>query len=368
MKNSKKAFTMVELLLVLGIIALAVPGILMLKNSFDKTQKRINTDKTINEIKNVIKSTYLSNLEYIENNCVGYTGECSSLTILPTISDDKKYLQFHIKNKKLLEPLKNSSCFIEDKGNDEYDVMCYDGFGKIITFNGINLPSLNSEYISPYKGDYPEIEAQTKFKLYKISFDDLINFSLAKTVQKEVDIGNAIKRFVRTIRLKELANDCSDGGTPVNPANGLASWDDAMVPWIWELVSKQPGVLCSGTTSGDNNTCDCYNLEHNSNYWETDSNFCIINDTNTWSRVINNLGLNNTYRVDGFGNPIIISMLSDSNGNPQSCPPKAPQPHYYDIPQFPKVRIGITYNCQKTYGGQFNQNCEWYSAIDIYGE
>ena len=195
-----------------------------------------------------------------------------------------------------------------------------------------------------------------------------MKFSIAKTTQKEVDIGNAVKRFIRTIRLRELANDCSDGGNSNNPPNGLGSWDDAMVPWIWELVSKQAGVLCSGSNSGNADTCDCNNLENNSNYWETDKNFCIITDGNTWKRILNNLGLDKNYRVDGFGNIITITLLSDKDGNPVNCPPKAPKPNYDDIPAYPKLRIGITDNCNKQWDGTFDTQCDWYSVIDIYGE
>ena len=374
MKNIKsqnrKAFTLFEFILVLGLIALTIPIIINIKNSISKIEKRYKTISEINTIKNVIEKTYLANLQYIENNCAGYgDSQCSTLSLLPTIKDTNT-LEFHIKDSLSynLNPLKNYSCLINKVATDTYDVKCYDYFGKLMSFSGTNLPTPGKEYVLPYEDKYPSITITTKYFSKNLQFDNLIKFSIAKTVQKEVDIGNAIKRFTRTIRLRELANDCSDGGNSNNPPNGLGSWDDAMVPWIWELVSQQPGVLCSGSTSCDSNACGCENLDTNSNYWETNSNFCIIDDDTTWQRVLNNLGLDKNYRVDGFGNVITITLLSDANGNPVDCPPKAPYPNYDNIPVYPKTRIGIAYNCEKQYNGTFNQQCEWYSVMDIYGE
>jgi type II secretory pathway pseudopilin PulG len=374
-EKNKKAFSLIELVLVLGIIALAIPALLALKTSLNKTNQRVKTKNTLDAIQNAIKNTYVANLNYIEKNCVGYNdsnGKCNTLSLLPTIdsSDDTK-LVFHIKDdySYLLNDIKmNHTCSIDKKDTDTYNVMCYDGFGKKITFSGQNLPTPGKKWIAPYAGKYPEIDIKTKFYTKNYNFNDLINLSLSKTVQKEVDIGNGIKRFIRTIKLREFANDCSDGGSSVNPANGLASWDDAMTPWIWEIVSKTPGKLCSGSTTGDNNSCGCLNLENNSGYWETDSNFCIINDDTTWSRIITNLGLDNSYRVDGFGNVLTISMLSDSKGNPTQCPPPAPKVNYFDVPNYPKARIGITDKCKKTASGTFDTDCDWYSAVDIYSE
>jgi len=365
----KKGFTLIEVLIVIGLISIMTLIFLRLQSSESKLTKRQQNDIQIQQIKNVIKSIYYHNLEYITQNCLGYSdSKCENITLLPHPDEnDNTKLIFGTDNSSLLAPLKNFNCLYKEKGTNEYVLTCYDYFGKKLTFDGINLPKPNTKYLDPYKGKMPEISIKNKFKTYKLDFTDVIQYSIAKTMQKEVDIANAVKRFVRTLRLRELTNDCSDGGNSANPPNGLASWDDAMVPWIWRLVAQNTTQLCTGSSDGNSNTCGCTLFQNNSEYWETDKSFCIIHNEITWDRVLNNLGLGTNYRTDGFGNLFTISMLSDANGNPSFCPPPAPHPQYYNIPQYPKLRLGLTDNCNVV-DGSFDQTCSWYSFVDIYGE
>jgi hypothetical protein len=311
----------------------------------------------------------MSNSNYAQKNCVGFDDpSCQNISLTPQVENNGENLVFYTNDAQALLPLEQY-CSYQQESATKYVFTCYDGRGKQMTFSGTNLQTLGKDYILPYKGDYPVIEVKTSFYTKKIQIDDLINYAITVTLQKEIDIVNAIKKFVRKINLEEYANDCSDGGTPVNPPNGLGSWDDAMVPWLWKIVSQKPNVLCSGSSSGDPNACGCRNMQTDSSLWETDKNFCIINDSVTWQRVLNNLGLGNLYRTDGFGNKLTMSILSDENGNPQGCPPKAPRVGYYYPPTFPKVRIGIVDGCQKSVdGNSFVGTCQWYSFIDSYTE
>jgi len=335
----------------------------------DKSKKMEYTRKEISAINKTIENVMISNAMYAEKNCIGYDdSNCQNISLTPQLEDNGKSIVFYTKNEEALEPVK-TYCGLEEQKGEKHKFICYDGRGKRIKFEQINPQTLGKDYLLPYKGQYYKIKIITSVFSKEKTFTDIENFLITKTLQKEIDISNAIKKFVRVISLKEYANDCSDGGTSVNPPNGLGSWDDALIPWVWRIVSQNTQQLCTGSADGDSNSCGCKLFQDESKYWETNPYYCIINSADTWSRVLNNLGLGSIYRTDGFGNKLVMSMLSDSNGNPQDCAPKPPQRGYYYSPTFPKVRIGLTENCQKSVtGNSFDGVCDWYAYIDIYTE
>jgi len=361
----KKAFTMLELLISITIAGILILAFSQYQLSMDKKNKRKYTKNVFNAIETTTKNVFLDNANYVQKNCIGYKDECSNISLTPQIENGE--IVFYTKNEKDLLPVEQL-CILTSHSDTRYSFKCLDGFGKPITYQDENAQNLGDNYIIPYQNKYYTLTMKSSYNAKKtFNLQNESEYLKSITLQKIIDISNAIKKFVRNLNLREYANDCSDGGNPDNPSNGLGSWDDAMIPWIWRIVSKNSTQLCTDKNPSDKNACGCDLFQKDSTYWETDSNFCIIQDATTWQRVLNNLGLGNIYRTDGFGNPITISLLSDSNGNPTQCPPPAPKVGYYYPLLFPKARIGIVDNCSKN-GGSFSGQCNWYSYVDVYTE
>lgn len=237
-----------------------------------------------------------------------------------------------------------------------YDVKCFDGYGKLMSFSGQNLHSKTATFTTPYTNNYPQITINTTHAIPAIiSIAKSVNNARTVTAQKLNTISDGIKKYVRAKRIAELGNTCGTTNTAVNPIGGLDSTDDAIVPFIWEIFSVSPTVLCSGIETGVSN-CGCTSMA-NTNNWETNGAFCIINTRSEINRVLVNLGLGSKYKTDGFGNALDIVPLSNSTGGVTTCPPPRPSPQYTGLSALPKTRIGVK-----------NSAGLWSSYIDVYSE
>ncbi len=84
---------------------------------------------------------------------------------------------------------------------------------------------------------------------------------------------------------------------------GLASADSFFVPWMWQaLASSQSNSLTVC------NTTICGNFTSGAQ-WATAAQTATVPDV--WLLLIQNLGLNTTYTIDAWGNPLRISLISN---------------------------------------------------------
>jgi len=353
-KTLRKGFTALELILVIGFLAMISPTLFNLLTSIKSNSSRKITNEKISVIQEVVKRIYMINLQEVENNCAGWSDlACSQLSLTPSIISTTK-LGINTKSTAVIKTLKDIGCSVTGT-NPQYQVECFDGKGQNLNFAGINLHVPNTLYSSVYANNLPRLDINsTDGRTRSVNFSDETSYSLSHSTQKLNDIGNAIKSFTRIAKMREVNNVCSDVATSAqNPQGGLASFDDVLIPWVWKITASNPNDICSGIQDTSTN-CGCSSATVLN--WETDSQYCSIDTDTELTRVLGNLGLGNLYRTDGFGNRITIVPMSDANGNSVSCPPSAPSPLYVNTPMQGKVRIGA-------YNG-----VTWFTYIDVYSE
>jgi hypothetical protein len=246
-------------------------------------------------------------------------------------------------------------CSVQNTGDSQYDITCYSAYsGQPLEFKIENYQQYRKPFLAPYEGKYTSITI-TEPKL---------NFSATLVLNNEInksllDTGNILKTLKQAIenwtneRLQlAMGNACGDTSTsPTDPVGGLGSWDDVLIPWVWQLFGYNPytytsrgniPTLCQGIDSGCQcgSNCGCLNFANNPNVWRFDTALCRLHDVQNWSTFLDHLGLSITYATDGFGNLLTFVPLSDANGNPSHCPPPSPRCCYpYDVPK--KGTLGI---------------------------
>ena len=329
----KKGFIIWEILLLIGVISFLFPIVWnFMKVSEDKKRTEI-TRKRIQALEEAIRVMYVSNLRFAEQNCYGWRDAlCSGLTLTPYPTADPTVIVMQTNNARVYDTLRNVGCSVNNG-----QVSCVDGWGNPFTFEITNAHFPNQDYTAPYTGNFFSMNVSWSRGSAVITLNKEIEWSLSRTEYKLSEIATAIKRFTRNVRLAELTNVCNTVGTSANdPAGGLRSWDDAMVPWVWKVVSQNPNVLCSGVENSSG--CGCTNHNQIQN-WERGNAWRVVDTGNEWNRVLNNLNLPVQYRVDGFGNALDLVVLADANGNPLFVPPR-PQP-YYGNSGIWKTRVGV---------------------------
>jgi len=352
----RNGFLVMEILIFLTVIGLLVPiAFQLLKVS--QHNRDIHITKTrLEALNNAIQNIFYQNIAYVKKNCYGWTNNvCTNLTATPTVKNNDT-LSFNTFDTTAINSLINVGCKITGS-TPNYNVQCYDGYGHLMKFKGNNLQTLDTEYILPYENKYPTITIQTTNAVNTvIGISQEVNTALIDSQQVVTAIGNGIKSYVRMKRIAELGNTCSATNQGAgDPAGGLSSTDDAVVPWVWQSLSVNDKALCSGVENTTSN-CGCSSFKKTNN-WNTSSNYCIVNNNTEISRLLLNLSLGNKYKTDGLGNPIVVVPLANSNGQPATCPPPRPQINYSGLSALPKTRIGVK-----------NSSGNWIYYTDIFSD
>lgn len=332
----RKGVTAMEIMLALIFIAFLLGAFETYQRSMEVRRKVDETLWREKALQHVVERLYFANLEYAKNNCYGWQDyACQSLSLTPIVVNDTT-LEIRTWDSTVLNTLAQIGCRVQQVQPTVYRVECWDGWGRPFRFSDRNEHTPSTPYTAPYFGNvYVLTVTPSRGNAVAIDLSKEIDYSLTKSEDILNTIGSAIVRFVQIKRNEELDNVCdSTSGGTYDPAGGLGSWDDTIVPWVWEIVSRNPTALCSGVEDYNNN-CGCSSFS-NSAYWETDSAYCVVDTTSEMRRVLTNLSLPMKDATDGFGNRIVIVPLADANGNPINCPPPRPRETY------PQVFLGKT--------------------------
>jgi hypothetical protein len=335
----RKGITAMEVVIAMVFISFLLGLFAEWKRGVDVRIRTETTLKRVQAYQQAIERLYFANLTYVKNNCYGWTdGFCVSISLTPRVINNTT-LEVRTWDESVINLFTQIGCRVSGTA-PVYDITCYDGWGYPFTLNDENEHTPGTVYTAPYDGRVYVLYVQpSKGQRVAIALDKEFDYSKTQTDQILNTIGNAIVRFVQQKRNAELNNVCdSTGGGSFDPAGGLGSWDDTVIPWVWEIVSQDPTGICSGVevpTSG----CGCSSFADTA-FWETDNAYCVVDERGEIQRVLNNLGLSFYYATDGFGNPVVIVPIADANGNPVHCPPPRPRPNY-PVLNLGKTTIGI---------------------------
>ena len=136
-----------------------------------------------------------------------------------------------------------------------------------------------------------------------------------------------ILTLLRAIKAYHFNRLLYEGNTNicVTGVGGLASTDDALVPWVWQLLGSAPKQQCAGAEVGP---CGCSGFT--SSVWPSSASYLQLNSASALNQLVNNLGIDSVYRTDGYGNILTIRLLADASGNVLAAPPSRPKPTYSD--------------------------------------
>lgn len=355
-KLTTKGFSIAELLVVLSVAAV----MLAIGNVWFKQLQNLRgvdyTQEVVSTLHQAMVNTFFDNIKYSEDYCYGWNnGSCANLTLFPIVVNPTT-LQFNTFDTNVINMLARAGCIVNGNAPN-FTVECYDGWGQLLQFSESNYQNLGSNYTLPYQNQFFSLTVNDPKTnaTYNITLDKEITWALSRTTEKVSQLASAIKNYVRIRKIQELGNPCDNGnGTPNDPPGGLYSDDIALIPWIWQATGYNPLTLCSGITDTTNN-CGCVSLD-NSTAWPQGSNICVLNQQSDVDNFLKNLNLGNKYATDGFGNPLTIVPLADSNGNPINCPPPYPG-EYYPVLGIEKTRIGVK-----------DSNNNWVYYVDVIGE
>jgi len=323
-----------------------------LYKSYQNYKRISETKEEMAVLFDFFRNLYTSNLAFIKNGCTGFKSCPYTLTPIPI---DSTTFRVYIADLSLLNPIKRY-CSVSQVNTNAYDISCYSQYSaKPLEVNIQNYQRYQKPFLSPYYGKYTSItltEPVLNFNATLI-LDNEINKSLLDTASILKTLKQGIETWVKRRLDLAIGNACGDTATSeTDPAGGLGSWDDVLIPWIWQAFGYNPftftnrgriPTLCQGVDSGCKcgSNCGCLNFLNNPDVWRNDQNLCMLHDPTEWGRFLDHIGLSTDYMTDGFGNLLTFVPLSDANGNPSPlCPPPPPSCCYrYDIPK--KGTLGI---------------------------
>ena len=318
----------------------------------ERDKEFTRTKLEIETLFNFFRNLYLSNLSFIKETCSGYAN--CNYTLTPEPVSDTTF-RVHIANLALLKTIK-PFCQINQTGNSQFDITCYSAYsGQPFEVNIQNYQKYHQPFLAPYYGKYTSITI-TAPKLgfnATLVLDNEINKSLLDTAGILKTFKQAVENWAKMRLQLAIGNACGNSSTsPTDPVGGLGSWDDVLIPWIWQAFGYNPytttsrgkiPTLCQGIDEGCQcgNNCGCQNFLNNPNVWREDSNLCMVHSPQEFNIFLTNIGLSDSYMTDGFGNLLTFVPISNANDKPSSlCPPPPPSCCYpYDIPK--KGTVGI---------------------------
>jgi len=401
MKN-KKAFAMIEMLLVVGLLSTMFS---MYYTGIYKPQKRsldyemsLKRELSLREFtKNYIILTAEHNVTAALTSPVNYKsqriepldGEITS-NKTTTFALNRQVL---LDNKILKAQLKLLRCHYSGsntrKSTTYDDYICETGEnGTRFLFEtdynrATGAENFNNIYDNVYpifaidKVDKKGISKYGSAYSKKFTFVSLYDSFREKSFEKLKDLKNRLLDFHKKQLLKELRNNCS------STDGGLDSWDDTYIPWIWLVNSTQSKKYQKYICSSSANTCKCTNLSLASatsvamtltGLWQTKAEYMSYysSDTTKWSNMLKNLNLpTKYYTVDSVGNFFKIVFFSDGdsktlkyNSTDYTPPPKPTE--YYNESNNYTYKVQGEINIVKKTSGTGNNSYNNASTLFLY--
>lgn len=311
--------TLLEIVVTISLAAVVMGAIVTFMDRTVHFKGTADTLQRMRKIESAFEVLYRENIRYVEDTCYGWTdpnNSCNTLTVLPGETSDPKKLTIVTQSVTALDAFRQAGCTLTPDQAGSNTSICRDGYGGEFSFAITNVHSAGSLYLNGYNRTPYSVNITAGGNT---SISDTWNSGhldsdhMVRSQEKILTISRAMKSYhLGRLTYEAISNPCAPG------SGGLASNDDVLIPWIWQALGQGSAsrLACSGATSG---SCGCSVLSAS---WVTNAAQNIINTNTAMINFVAALNTGPTYRVDGFGNPIEIRLLTDASGaSPGSAPP-----------------------------------------------
>jgi len=321
-----RGFTLLEVVVAVAVSTVLLSGIMAMIHKTISFKGTVTTITNLKKIEMAFETLYRDNIRYVEDNCYGWTGAgCTALSLVPALdtSDATNATLFiDTYSTGAIKAFEEAGCVLTVTAVPRYRMTCTDGYGSSVVFTGIsNEHSRNSQYMNGYSRT-PYTVTMTSGGNSQIattwSSGYLDSEYMTRSQEKILTITRAMKSYhlSRTV-YEAIKNPCTTG------AGGIESADDIIIPWIWQVMGSSPSLTCSGVSAGN---CGC--TVFTSAVWQNNAAYNTVNTAALCGVLFGNLGLSLSYRVDGFGNPMRVGLLTTPGGVTFASTPPAPAPSY----------------------------------------
>jgi len=322
--GSRRGLTLLEVIVTIAITSIVMGAIVTFMDRVVHFKSTADTIQRFRKLELAFEVLYRENARYVEDNCYGWLDtDCRVLTILPVAdrSDaSNRTLAIATRSDGVLNAFREANCTLAPDTLPVYRITCADGYGFDYTFSISNEHIAGTLYVNGYnRAPYTVIITAGG----NTSMDDtwssgyLDSEHMVRSQEKLLTVARAMKSYhLSRLTAEAISNPCSEQG-------GLASNDDILIPWIWQVAGSSPGMKCTGATSG---RCGCGGFD--GSIWSADAAGNTINTGAAISRLMAGINIGNAYRTDGFGNPVTIGLITLPDGTSVGSAPPAPSPKW----------------------------------------
>lgn len=324
--NNSNGFTLIEVVVAVAIMAATMTSIILLMGKATRMKETSDALVYIKKIEAALETTYREGIAYVQSNCAGWgdTG-CTAGTITPSLTDSTT-LSVYLPTQSAQNAWTAAGCTLTGS-SPTFGVTCRSGYGTNFTFSNIaNAQAAGALYLNGYtKQSYtltisvtiPGGTTQVQ-DTWTSGYLDAEYFTASN--QKILTLLRALKAYhFNRLLFEGNTNICVAG------VGGLNSTDDALIPWIWQIVGSTPQQQCGGAEVGP---CGCAGFT--ASVWPSGSSNLQIDSAAGLTSLVNNLGIDPTYRTDGYANMLTVRLLTNQSGNIPASVPSRPKATYSD--------------------------------------
>lgn len=322
-------FAMTEIIIALAVLAITITGITMVANKSIRVKRTADTTVVMKKVIDALETTYRENVAYAERFCAGWTvAPCNAGRITPSITNTTT-LSIWLPTESARRAWMAAGCTVTLSSGSVYSVVCPSGYGDNLTYSNLqNGHTANTHYLNGYNRTPYQIQISVIIpggstsvqEVWSSGYLDAEYFE--RSNQKILTLLRAIKAYHFNRLLFEANTNVCNAST-----GGLASTDDTLIPWVWQLVASNATNAQARCTGVETSPCGC--SSHGvSNVWSNSTAYLQIDTEAELNQIVNNLGIDLSSRTDGYGNMLTIRLLADRDGNQFASLPSRPKITY----------------------------------------
>lgn len=326
---NRAGFAMTEIIIALAVLAITITGITMVASKSVRVKQTADSMVSIKKVLDALETTYRENIAYTERNCAGWTAApCNTGRLVPAITNSTT-LSVWLPVESARRAWTAAGCTLTLVSGSLYNAVCPSGYGANFTFSNLqNGHTINSHYLNGYNRTPYQLQISVTIpggstsvqEVWSSGYLDAEYFE--KSNQKILTLLRAVKAYHFNRLLFEANTNVCNAST-----GGLASTDDTLVPWVWQLVASTSTNSSARCTGVETSPCGCSSHGVNT-VWSNSTAHLQIDTEAELNQIVNNLGIDISQRTDGYGNMVTLRLLADRNGDQLATLPSRPRITY----------------------------------------